>query len=408
MKRLLPSLGTSVRWPMVLGGGLAAAATVAIYLFRLGSLIGTSSAEQQTIATIQSFGAIVGNPILIAYKLPATLLAYIFNDPLIAARLAAVGLAMVSGVLFYLLARRWYGRLHGASTTLLFLASSWMLHTGRYAAGYGVFIVMILALINSVVWVTNCKDEQAGRALVLYGLISSLALFVPGGVWFVLAAALLSRQRLISLLAKTSLGIRLTVLTMPSLAIASLVAACLRDTAIVRQALGLPAAFPDLVVLSKQAVFSVSSLLVRGPATPEVWLAHTPVLDIAGSVLLLLGVVFYARHLRSSRTRLLASFGVIGVILISLNGAVALGYIVPLAYIIIGAGLTYLFHQWKRTFPRNPIANVIALAAFGILVSCMVSFHLQRYFIAWRYSPNTSEVYRQAETNRPALPYLIQ
>lgn len=408
MKRLLFSRGTTIRWPMVLAGGLAAAVTVSLYVSRLSSLIGPSAVERLTIETLASLGAIANNPMLLAYKLPASLLMQLSNDPLLAGRLAAVGLAMVSGLLFYMLVRRWHGQLIGAMTSVLFLASSWMLHTGRYAAGYGVFIVTILTLLNAVVWTANSKDRPPGKTLLVYAIISSLALFTPGGLWFALAAAIISRLQLRKLMQAVSTTYRIAAIAIPAAAIALLTTACVRNTEIIRQSLGLPSQFPDIITLGKQAVFSVSGLLVRGPATTEVWLSHTPILDIAASGLLLLGLIFYVRHRNSSRTTLLATFSVLGGLLISLNGAPAMGYVVPIAYLLVGAGLAYLLQQWKRVFPRNPIANAAALMTLTILVSCIVSFHLQRYFIAWRYSPDTTEAYRQAGSDSANQPYLIQ
>jgi hypothetical protein len=94
--------------------------------------------------------------------------------------------------------------------------------------------------------------------------------------------------------------------------------------------------------------------------------------------------------------------------LTALNGAAALSYGLPLLYLVLGGGFAYLLHQWKKVFPRNPIAEAAALSLLGLLMLCMIAFHTQRFFIAWRYSPTTAEARQPAAPASKPLPYLVQ
>jgi hypothetical protein len=394
---------------------VAAIIAGSFYAFRLGTVIGAGSGELQTIQQLSSLHGIIDNPLVLPYKLIAFLMLQLPGNPVIQVRLAAVLVALLSVSLFLLLAKRWYGAISGLATTTLFATSGWLLHTGRYGAGYISLVFVVISLMNVVVWLNN--TDKSGRALLIFGAVAGLALYVPAGIWFVIATIVLCRQALIKHYRQASPHQVFVGSVIALVLVSGLIAALLRDTSLIRQWLGLPAAFPNLIDLAKQAALSVSGFVLRGPSSSEVWLAHTPILDAASSVLLLIGVIFYGRHLRNIRTHLLLTFAAIGIVLTALNGAPALGYLVPTVYLVLGGGLAYYLHQWKKVFPRNPIAEATALTVLGILILCIIGFHGQRYFVAWRYNPNTIQAYRHAaeakggsgdNRSNDSLPYLIQ
>lgn len=375
-------------------------------MFRLGGLVNVSQGELHTIQTLSQASNLVQNPLLLPYKLLTVLALQLPGDQAILVRTPAVIVSLCSIGLFFILAQRWYGRLNGLAITTLFATTGWMLQTGRYGAGFGTLTLLVLGLLNLVVW-TN-TTEKSNRAILVFAASSGLALFIPGGLWFVLAAVVICREALMEHLGNSSATHKAIGGSILGFALIVLAMVFLRDLSVLRQWLGLPAELPSLVILLKQAALSISGLVVRGPVLTEVWLAHTPLLDTAATALLGLGVVFYSRHLRNSRTLLLASFFIIGILLTTLNGAAGLSYLVPLAYLVLGGGFAFLLHQWKKVFPHNPIAEGVALTLVSVMVICMIGFHLQRYFVAWRYSPSTVEAYRKATNDGNQPPYLIQ
>lgn len=412
MKTKLSSLrshlpeSSDVRWQLVIVAGLAAALLTVLYLFRLGSLVPAGSAEQYNLIQNSGISSLISQPLLLAYDLPAYLLQQLPGDPLLMARLASVAVAAVSIGLFYLLARRWYGLVNGLLLGSLFAASSWMLHNGRYAAGYITLTLLVLALLNLAVWANS--SEHSGKLAVAYAFGLSLAIFTPGGIWFFVALMALTWKTMRSHLTAAPANWLLGSILVAAAGISATALSVVRDPDVVRQIAGLPAVWPGLIDLGKQAALSLSAFVARGPATPETWLAHTPILDIASAVMLVVGIIFYLRHFTNPRTRLLAAFACIGAILTAINGAAGLHFLVPIVYLVLGGGISYITHQWKKVFPRNPIARVTAASAIGLLALAMVSFHTQRYFVAWRYSPETVQAYKQAGPQPERLPYLIQ
>jgi hypothetical protein len=402
-KKLRFSLGNYS--PLIVVAVVFVAAAALLYGYKLTQLMPAAPGEQYTIQALGSPANLLDNPLLLPYKLTAAILLQLPGDPTRLVRLASVVLSLANIGLFFILARRWYGQLNSLAVTTLFASSGWLLQTGRYGAGYSALILMILGLLNITVWVNS--TERSNRAVLLFAAVASLALCVPGGLWFILAASFVCRQALAEHLRETAGKYLALSASFLVAAMALLGLAFARDVSLLQQWLGVPMNMPDLITIGKQAVLSVSGFAVRGPVLPEVWLAHTPLLDVAAIAMVVLGLLFYRRHLGNARTHLLALFIAIGIVLTALNGAPALSYLLPLVYFVLGGGFAYLLHQWKKVFPRNPIAEAAAFSLLGLLILCMASFHLQRYFVAWRYSPSTVQAYRQAPTANP-LPYLIQ
>jgi len=393
--------------PLIVIAAAFVVAIVLLYCYRLTHFVPASAGEQYTIQTLSQPSSLLDNPLLLPYKLLATILLQLPGDPVRLVRLASVIISLGCIGLFFTLTRRWYGLLNGLAVTTLFASSGWLLQTGRYGAGFTALTLLVLGLLNVTVWVNS--TEKSNLAVAIFALVASLSLLAPGGLWFVLVAAYICRRTLAEHLRKstrTYLGIAALCFTVVVIILSLALA---RDPSLIQQWLGLPAGMPNLTVLAKQLALSVTGFIVRGPVAPEYWLGRTPLLDVAATALVALGILFYQRHLRNARTLLIGLFLAIGAILTALNGAAGLSYMLPLVYLVLGGGFAYLLHQWKKVFPRNPIAEAAAYSLMAFLVLCMVGFHVQRYFVAWRHNPTTIQSYQQRPPiTSNQLPYLIQ
>jgi hypothetical protein len=177
----------------------------------------------------------------------------------------------------------------------------------------------------------------------------------------------------------------------------------IRNTELIRPWLGIPTDLASPLTMLKQWAGSLTYVVARGPDLAGSWLAHTPVLDVASTALLLFGVFLYRKHFKNLRTQLLFVFFIIGSVLVALNGAVALGFIIATAYLVVATGLAYFQHQWFKTFPLNPIARGLAGTLMVLLIACIVIFHTQRYFVAWQRSPATQATFQESSKSRSDL-----
>lgn len=388
---------------------LAVAAIVAVaglYLYQLGRFIRPSTTELQAFSTNDSLSLIVSNPLNLPYKILDHLLLQLPIGSLATrGRLASVVLALGCAGLFFILARRWHGTFNGVLASILFVTSTWLLQTGRFGASLIALTLMVLALVSIASWTANTTRHD--RALLGNAVVGGLALTIPGGVWFVLATALVCRRNLLVHLAAARPLSKLAAGLIPCIVLLLVGFASLQDRSLLLQLAGLPALFPEWSTLAKQAAQALSFGLVRGPFMPEIWLAHTPLLDAGSSALLIFGGIFYWRHRRTTRVTLLAAFGLLSIIMISLHGAPALALIAPVLYLVAATGLAALRHHWDHIFPRNPFARILSTALILALLFTITIFHTQRYFVAWRQSPDTREAY-QSTDSQLRRSYLVQ
>lgn len=396
----LPRLSLRPLWqsrtrlmPQQLLAALAVAAVALLYMVQLGRFIAPSVTERKLALVNGDLSNLLSNPVNLPYKLLDLVMLHLpFGSAALRSRLASAIIALLCCGLFYVLARRWYGTRNGILAALLFVPSSWMLHTGRFGAGLIMLTAVVLGLICMASWVSN--TEADGKVIVWYAALCAVALTVPAGLWFVLATTLIVRAVIMEHWGQASKRQSLLAGILLLVAIAVIAVAAARDSAVLWQWLGLPAVWPEALVAAKQAVQSLSFSTLRGPFMPEIWLAHTPLLDAATTALFVFGTVFYMRHPGSTRVKLLALFTILSIILISLHGAPALAYLVPILYLVAATGLAALSHQWLKVFPRNPIARNSAIVLIALLTLVTAVYHTQRYFVAWRHSPDTIEAHR--------------
>ena len=411
MKRKLFTEDLGRRWPILAGFGLVAAFIVGLFSFRLGGLAPESAAEKAAITHLGALGNVTSDLVLAPYKIYAWLVMRLPGSDLTNIRLASATITLSCVVLFYVLARRWHGRLNAAVATILFATSSWTLFTGRAGTGAIALAFAVLSLLAAAVWINKSEvGKAANRSVIAFALATTITLFAPGGIWFVLATCLIILKPLVAHLKMASTPARVAAGAIVATGLAGFIAACAGSLDTLYQAFGLPGTWPGGSLLAENASLTFLGFFFRGPGDAAIWLANTPLLDMATSALLLLGAILYAKHLRNSRTQLLASFSVIAMVLTLLNGATALSYLQPVVYLIAASGLAYLLHDWRKVFPRNPIAETVAVGLVGFMLLAAVNFHIQRYFVAWHQSPATAEAFQRqaADSGKAAMPHLIQ
>ena len=363
-----------------------------LYFFRLGDFISLGPTEQSFASHASSLGGILHNPLNLGYKLLYGLTTSVTSQAA-GNRLASVLAAAACIAIFFFICRRWYALPATAIATVLFAISGWTLQTGRFGAPLMYLTLGILSLVAAACWFK--RSQESWPAFATLAIVGTLVSFSPGGIWFAAAVCIVLGKPLLAFLKQSAGKAVPLVIGLGALLAAAIVFSSLNDPSLVRAWLGLPADFPSILQIAKQLVMSVTFMTVRGPVLPEIWLAHTPVLDVASSVFLLLGAVLYARHLTNFRSRLILSLLIPALILVAFNGALALSLVLPVAYILVAGGVAYFIHEWTRVFPRNPIARAGAYALIVILIACVARYHTERYMVAWRYSPETIATYRQ-------------
>lgn len=364
-----------------------------LYLFRIATLTSRliSARESDIHVSYHSFHAILNNPVNAPYKLIDYLALSFHPHSAAYARFTSVLFALVATALFFIIVHRWHGKRTAILTTGLFSASSWMLHVGRLGTGDVLLVLIPLSLLLLASWVNNTKEH--GLALLFMTIISGLAFYTPGAIWFLLLGYLLIRSAIIDHIKHAKMWEKVTCIVVVFILGGVMAFAIYREPHILRDWLFLPAKIPTPFTIVKQWLQTVTFLTVRGPYAPDLWLAHTPVLDVLTTAMSLLGGWFYLTHYRNLRTHVLIGFFVVGSVLVALNGVAALGYVVPVAYLLAATGLTYILHEWLTVFPRNPVARSFGVLLVALVVAITIGYHLTNYFVAWRHSPVTVQAF---------------
>jgi hypothetical protein len=274
----------------------------------------------------------------------------------------------------------------------LFATGAWTLHVSRLAS----FDVLYLCALPTLLLMNVALQRRPNKAYAVYGniLLWGLLLYIPGMVWLLIINAYFQRKAILNGWRHFKRWWQHLLYLLAGAIWLPLLVQNLRQSGALRLWLGLPADLAPPLTLLKHFVAVFVHLFIRGPQYPTLWLGKAPILDIFTLSMCLIGLYFYIKHWRASRSRLLGSFLLVGAILVALGGPVSLSLLVPLLYIVTATGITYLIQEWLQVFPVNPLARGlgIGLVALALVLAC--TYNLRAYFIAWPHNEVTRTVFR--------------
>jgi hypothetical protein len=386
-------------WRMVIAVCLGIFLICFLMLFRLGSISGgLSPAELQQQLFASSWRHILHNPL----NAPLTVVEWLIltlvpHHGATVTRAASPIFGVLAMIAFAYVLRRWYGVRSAVYGTVIFGLSSWLLHVSRYVSSDILYLWAVPTLLAiSIAW------ERHRNGFVHYLLIFTVAslLYIPGLVWLVLAVFLLqphllaiSWRKLATVVGRTSGALFFILLLVP------LGWALVTHPSLIQTWLGLPTHFGTPGNFVRGILHSLSFFMYKGPTTATVWLPRLPILDFFCLVMMILGVLFYAKHIRAPRTRMLITLFILGAALFALGGPVTISVLVPLMYLLVAAGLGYLLHEWLLVFPRNPIARGLGFSLLGIAVTLTCIYNLRSYFVAWPHNTATKAAFHKTSDN---------
>ncbi len=392
MKRLLVPI--LKHWRIITVATLLIIITGLMVGYRLGSLPGNglASAEIETFSEYSSLRTIISDPTHAPYKLLGWTLSKLPYNSNAMLRIPAAILATLTVLSLAYVMRRWYGTRSTIIGVALFMTSAWFLHVGR-AGVYDIEFMWAMTTLILLHVLFHAHAESSFMSFVwLVGIITLL--FVPGFIWLVLLNLILQRNDILDAWDNlNALWKKIMFVTLPVIALAGITFLIVRDTSLLKTWLGIPPHPEMWMDILKRLGNAVAYFVVRGPSDPVIWLGRLPVLDVFVTVMLIAGVVFYAKHLKAARIRLLGGLFIAGAILTALNPVIKFSLLVPIAYLVATAGIAYLLHEWLRVFPRNPLARSVGVFIVAVVVSASCLYNLRSYFIAWPHNKATQTTF---------------
>ncbi len=385
---LLPRRGTA------LIVGLMVFIVVFLLIYRLGSLVGgLSQSELEVAITPVGWHGIYHQP----FFLPLQFLHSVFDSLIthhgkFVTRLPSALIGGLAIVIFALVVRLWHNSRTALLSTALFATSAWTLHVSRIANDSVMYLLALPMLLLATIILQ--KSPTNVFRLPIYLAIIGLLLYIPGLIWFVVATCYWQRQRIAE--AWRSLPTwkyRIASAAAIVVWLPLLIVDLLRPGQLLIW-LGLPHHFANIFSLSKHFLAVFVHIFIRGPQYPEQWLSRLPILDALTLCAAILGIYFYGRHWRASRSRLLAMYFVIGVTLVAIGGPVDLSVLVPLLYLAAAAGIAYLLREWLVVFPLNSFARYFGIGLISLAVGLSCLYNLRAYFVAWPHNSVTTATFR--------------
>ncbi len=364
--------------------------------FRLGSLtFGNAAAVEVTSKQAAlSWHSIIDNPLNAPHSVVQRLVMYTGHSGITSMRLVSTVWAVIAIVLFYIVARQWHSARVAGLATWLFISSAWFLHTARLATPEILWLVSVLALV--VLFTPRRQGFDNRLVLPVTLIVLCVSLYVPGMVWLVLASIIVQRGNVAQAWAATGsyLGRGLSLLLGAAI-LTPLVYALFQTPSLLRAWAGIGPVLGQPLDIAMRFLAVPKQLFVAGPADPVYWLGRLPLLSVFETLMLVVGVYFYVRHFGAARARFILILSGIAWLVYAIGGLTSLSLIIPAVYLFVATGIAYMLRQWLQVFPQNPIARALGIAVIVTAVLLTSIYQTRSYFVAWRYSPETINVFNQ-------------
>jgi hypothetical protein len=364
-----------------------------LYFHQLGSLLPGYAAEEHSSYTAASnWHDIVGNPLNAPYKVTLFILSTISHQGLLLTRVSAALWGVAAVIIFYCIARSWYGFRVAFLSTAIFATSGGFLHFARLGTP-AILQMGLLLLLGLTIWHRRAPRLHPYLTYVVVTTFS-LLLYIPGMIWFEALLLVLMYTRIVRHWNRSA---NVHQILWPLLAAALLLPlgwSIMKHTNLLLPLLGFSDSLHSLTHVGGNLWHTLLTIGIQSTANPLLWLGRSPLLNATELILGALGAYYYLYQQRSARSLLLAGIAVIGIVLISLGGNITIACIIPVLYLIIASGLNHFLDRWLTVFPRNPIAR-----GTGTLIICIMLFfssfyHVRAYFVAWPHNPATKQTFR--------------
>lgn len=364
-----------------------------LYLFKINTLPkkvtdGSLSLSHNNLTDIDS-----------ADFLPIKLVAIGFDklgvDNLLDIRVFSTALFLFSIFCFYKVITAWLGKSISVIAIILYASSTWFISQARH----DIESIMITVLVPITLYTSRLLVNSDSKIVrITSALIIAQFVFVPGGIWFVIASLLFA-------VISARDGLNYKKLILPCVVFLSSLAAyavlllefSLTGFGQLIRLVGFQiGSLPGIGTIKANITELPSQLFVNGVNDGSLWLYRTPIIDWVTLIFLIVGLTYFVSSKNFTvRTKYIVTITLLSLILIFLNGPLYISLLLPSVYIIVATGIKYLKHQWFAIFPNNPLAR--GFGALLILISIMMvsGYHIERYFIGWPETEKYQQVYNR-------------
>jgi hypothetical protein len=363
-----------------------------VFIWRLASLTpGLSPAEVAARNASLSLRTIYHEPINAPLKIIQHFLLKIDPSSIVYLRAASVGFAIIFAICFYRLALSWFGRFIGLLASLVFISLPLFVISAHQASAE---ILLFWPVLLMWLYYKPLKTEQLKPAVwLLMVVVVGLSLYVPGMLWWDAAALIIGRARILSAIRTIPAWLSGVGALIFLVSLAPLIISAISRPEIIKKLALVPEYWFSATQTFQHIGWMLSALFVKTPFPSPLILGRMPLLNVVLSALLVFGVyaMYIAAKPKAFSLGLAIVFAVIAAGIDNNISLLALG--LPAIALFVGAGLRYLYIEWRSVFPSNPVPKTFAWLLIAAVVASQLFFGLRYSLVAWPDSADTRAVY---------------
>lgn len=367
----------------------------AIYFlgWRLGSMTpGLAPQELSAAADHASVQSFISSPLAPFHGVLQFCTTKILGFSTVAIRLPSIIIGAATILLLYLLLKKWFGKSTALMSGALIVSADWFLHIARLGTGsieFSFWVALGLLSLTKIIerksiWLLSFTVALAALMLVPFGPYASLTLLIS------LFSCKVFRARVHEVGTLTKAASFIVVL----LGLAGSIALSVYNLEFAKQLFAVKN-LPSITEYFINIFVNTGSTVAMIPnASPVVSTTSIATIRFFELIFILFGIAMLYKN-RVNRLNL--SMIVLSIVLVAVSGLsrddAAAGLMIVPAAIFMTAGVRHLIHRWKRTFPNNPYARVIAYVPLVALFVCVVAVHYVSYFRLWASQSTTQQIF---------------
>lgn len=364
-----------------------------LYGWKLGSLPPNLSSEERAAALESStIKLIVENPVNAPHKIPQYVVQKSIDKSPQALRSVSVMFGVLAAFCFYMVLRWWFKFEAAVLGAILFSTSPWLIINAR-SATVAIMYLSTLFVIAAYLWLQSTQKHH-NTALIVAFIAGALSLYVPGVFIITLIGVLAVKDPLHKAYKSASTFVRYSLPVLTTLLLTPLVYAIAMEPKILKQLLLLPDSWLAPIKALEAVAWTGLGIVWRTRDNLPTTIGTLPVLDALCVVLFIVGTFWMLTQVKRRRTYwLFISLGISLVIIGLSQQALELLLVLPAIYIVVAGGLNFLYTEWFRVFPRNPLAKWVGISVVLIAVMISVVYSVRYALVAWPLAPETTEYY---------------
>jgi 4-amino-4-deoxy-L-arabinose transferase-like glycosyltransferase len=292
--------------------------------------------------------------------------------------------------LFYYIAKTLTDSFIGIISTTLFATSVWFMQTVRDSSSLDFYCFAILVAIYLAILYYRKKNL---RLLALASsILLGLSLYIPGMIWFSLLFIVIN-LKMLRLEAKILPNkIKIWSIIIFLILLGPIGYEIFKNHSLVYSILYLPHSI-DYHQLLKQFINYPKYLFIQNSSASIFSIGSLPIINFATTILIIFSGIWVYRNWKNPLTKYIYLSLGLGWLLATINNNQSIYIVLPLLSLLAAIGLSYIYTEWKKIFPRNPYPDFAAKILISILVGCMSFYQILLYFIVWPHTAHILAIY---------------